>query len=409
MDITKDYIRQKLSGSLPGEIAHLKMAPEHRIKELQKMKGDFSKARKSAVMVLLFHENEKLKIIYIRRSFYVGIHAGQIAFPGGRFEESDVEIVHTAFREIEEEIGIKKDKIELLGRLSDIYVPPSNFLISIFVGYLNEKPEYQRSEREVAEIIEVDYEEFLKQNVVKEKSFLVPSEKKSVFSPYYDVANIELWGASAMVTAELLDILKSDNGKNAAESLHEKYLDIAQKSLIRVQYSCGGNSTGIDEDTDYIPIVPENIVSVQTNIVYTEAQEDDVVSIIDLLKQNNLPVRDLVSGQRIFLVAIFGDQVIGCVAVEPYCGSGILRSLAVNESFRNQGVGQKLLSGAEIWAGNNGIQTLYLLTMTASTFFSKMNWNTTDRSAVSAEVAQSSEFASVCPATAICMKKELSK
>ena len=63
-------------------------------------------AKKSAVMILLFHEDEKLKVVFIRRGMYVGIHAGQIAFPGGRFEDSDVTVENTAFREIEEEIGV---------------------------------------------------------------------------------------------------------------------------------------------------------------------------------------------------------------------------------------------------------------------------------------------------------------
>ena len=208
MNITAEIIRQKLSEPLPGAPSHLKLAPEHRAQDLANMKGNFENAKKSAVMILLFHEEEKLKVVFIRRSFYVGIHAGQIAFPGGRYEESDVEIKNTALREIEEEIGITADKIEILGQLTDIYVPPSNFLISIFVGYLAEKPQYKPDEREVAEVIEVDLDEFFQNDVIQEKEFVVPSAKTSVNALYYRITNADLWGASAMVMTEFLDILR---------------------------------------------------------------------------------------------------------------------------------------------------------------------------------------------------------
>lgn len=208
MNITAEIIKQKLSGPLPGVSSHLKLAPAHRAEELSNMNGKLENAKKSAVMILLFHEAEKLKVVFIRRSFYVGIHAGQIAFPGGRYEDSDIHIQNTALREIEEEIGIAADKIEILGQLTDIYVPPSNFLISIFVGYLAEKPQYRPDEREVAEVIEVDLAEFFHDDVIQEKEFVVPSAKTSVNALYYRVTNADLWGASAMVMTEFLDILK---------------------------------------------------------------------------------------------------------------------------------------------------------------------------------------------------------
>ncbi len=208
MNITPEIIKDKFKQPLPGLSSHLKMAPASRVAEISNLSGNFNNARKSAVMILLFQEEEQMKLIFIRRSFYVGIHAGQIAFPGGRFEDSDVNIQNTAFREIEEEIGITADKIEILGRLSDIYVPPSNFLISIFVGYLKEKPTYNIDEREVAEVIEIDLADFFRENIIHQKDFLVPSADTTVNALYYKVGNIDLWGASAMVMTELLDIIK---------------------------------------------------------------------------------------------------------------------------------------------------------------------------------------------------------
>lgn len=86
------------------------------------------------------------------------------------------------------------DKIEVLGRLTDIYVPPSNFLISEIVGFLNEKPLYIADQREVAEVIEITGYFFAK-NVIQQKEFVVPSTAGSVNVAYYNVGNVELWGS----------------------------------------------------------------------------------------------------------------------------------------------------------------------------------------------------------------------
>lgn len=207
MTLTPEEIKLRLKNPLPALTSHLKMAPPTRKTELEAAREAMQFAKKSAVMILLFHVHNKLKVVFIRRSFYVGIHAGQMAFPGGRFEESDETVEQTAFREIEEEIGVSRDKIELLGRISDIYVPPSNFLISVFVGYLSEKPVYKPDEREVAEVIEVDFDEFLQPENKDVKSFHVPSANHSVEAPYYKTTQCDIWGASAMVMSELVDIL----------------------------------------------------------------------------------------------------------------------------------------------------------------------------------------------------------
>ncbi len=203
-----ENIKYKLKQPLPGIKSHLKMATTNRIEEFSRFNFDINNAKKSAVLILFFHEADILKMIVIRRSKYVGIHSGQIAFPGGRFEEEDKDVQTTALREIHEEIGISENKIEILGRLSDIYVPPSNFLISVFVGYLSEKPEYIIQEREVDEIIEIPFDDFYKSDAIKEKDFYVNSLKAVSNAPYFDVTNAEIWGASAMVISELLEILK---------------------------------------------------------------------------------------------------------------------------------------------------------------------------------------------------------
>lgn len=189
------------------------------------------------------------------------------------------------------------------------------------------------------------------------------------------------------------------------KSMLEEYTELTKNSLIKVQFSCGGNSTSIDEP-EGIPIVPESYVH-ESSVSYTMAREEDVEAIVALLKTNNLPVSDLGTGQRMFLVALSDGKTVGCVAVEMYGNAGLLRSLAVNNELRGKGIGQKLVAEAEAWSRNNGLKSLYLLTTTAAGFFPKAGWKNTERASAPESIAASSEFASACPTTAICMMKEL--
>jgi amino-acid N-acetyltransferase len=185
----------------------------------------------------------------------------------------------------------------------------------------------------------------------------------------------------------------------------EDYEKLSRNSLVKVQYSCGGNSTGIDEQEN-IPIVSSSFRSVGS-VAIKPANEEDVVGIINLLKANNLPVSDLSSGKRQFLVATISGQLTGVVALELYGDSGLLRSLAVNSEFRTLNLGKKLVAEAENLGRENGLKQLFLLTTTASGFFSKLGWDITDRSAAPASISASTEFSSVCPASAVCMTKKL--
>jgi len=178
----------------------------------------------------------------------------------------------------------------------------------------------------------------------------------------------------------------------------EEYAELAKNSLVRVQYSCGGNSTGIDETED-IPIVDD--------VYYTMASESETNAIVELLANSHLPVGDLNSGERTFLSATSGGKLIGCVAVETYKDSGLLRSLAVTEDFRGKGIGKKLVEESETWAKSNNLKSLYLLTTTASGFFSQLGWIIAERSAAPDSIQHSSEFVSVCPSAAIFMSKKL--
>lgn len=201
-----NQLKYKLAEKLPGIDSHIKMAPEHRAEELFKINPDDLNPRLSAVLIILFHEDGKLKIVFIRRSEYVGIHSGQIAFPGGRYEESDKDLKTTALREVEEEIGIKTETVDILGHLTDLYIPPSNFMVRAFVGYVNEKPVFNINEREVQEVLVLNYEHFKHPDVIKVREFKTHNSTRLTKAPYFDVEGAIIWGATAMILTELLDL-----------------------------------------------------------------------------------------------------------------------------------------------------------------------------------------------------------
>lgn len=205
MDIT--FLHQRLQQPLPGAASHMKMAPAHRMAEFEGIRDKDFNPRLSAVLVVLFHEDENLKMVFIRRGEYVGIHSGQMAFPGGRYEESDSDLRETAMREVEEELGIPRDSYEIIGHLSDLYVPPSNFLVRAYVAYTHQRPAYQPDPREVQEVIEVNLSHFFNHENVKVKDFPAHNSVNNTSAPYYDVDGVVIWGATAMMLRELVDLI----------------------------------------------------------------------------------------------------------------------------------------------------------------------------------------------------------
>ena len=209
MILSTDELKYKFQQPLPGLVSHQKMSPPHRAKALLKIQENRHLTRQSAVMVLLFPENEKLKTVFIKRSEYDGVHSGQIAFPGGKQEKTDTGFEATALRETFEEIGVTADKIEIIGQLSDLFIPPSNFIVKPFVGYCHEKPVYKIDSKEVQSVIEIDIDDFYSGKCIFEKEFVAGTAGKTIKAPYFAINGIEIWGATAMITSELLYVLKN--------------------------------------------------------------------------------------------------------------------------------------------------------------------------------------------------------
>lgn len=196
-----------LHNGLPGITAQELMAPSNR-GELILLNNHGKTARTSSVLIILFpNETGELCTIFTKRMEYKGVHSGQISFPGGKSEPQDQSLLHTALRETSEEIGLQIDEKSILGRLTDLFVPPSNFIISPFVALLDEPPITKPDPTEVAEIFSVPVSHCLIPESKINQSYTT-SYGMNIPVPGYLYKNYFIWGATAMIYSELLWVIK---------------------------------------------------------------------------------------------------------------------------------------------------------------------------------------------------------
>ena len=204
---------------LPGKAAHLKLAPEPRVITLIKERTPPSSAKESAVLVLLTPAKDKngdrsqnlmnWELLLIKRNTYHGVHSGQIAFPGGKCEDSDSDYCDTACREAYEELGIEKSRITIIGPLSKLYVPPSNFTIYPILALNNSFSRYTPNPREVTQYISIPLHMFNPHNAQRCRVQAGPYEW--VHAPGYVIDNNIIWGATAMIIAELYEVVEKQD------------------------------------------------------------------------------------------------------------------------------------------------------------------------------------------------------
>jgi 8-oxo-dGTP pyrophosphatase MutT (NUDIX family) len=200
-------LSERISMDLPGINAQLLMAPTHRINDIRS--GLKSKdSVKSSVLILLYPEEEKIKTVVMLRPAYNGVHSGQISLPGGKWEISDIDMATTALRETYEEIGVHPSTIRLLGQLSPLYIPPSNYLVFPYIGISDNKPEFLKDPSEVQEIIEIDIAELLNKDTCTKRR-LPFNDGSSLEVPCYTFSETIIWGATAMILSEFIALLES--------------------------------------------------------------------------------------------------------------------------------------------------------------------------------------------------------
>lgn len=196
---TKSTWIEILRHKLPGEKAHLRMAPTFR--------GDpvsTEAAVEAAVMVLFYPSKGKTHLVFIKRNEYDGPHSAQVSFPGGAREAGDLSLKDTALRETREELGIM-GQIEVLGALTPLHIPVSNFMVYPFVGWMEEIPVFRPDPSEVQYVIEATLSNLLDPS--NRDSETLYHHAQSIEAPYYRVGKEKIWGATAMMLSEVHDLV----------------------------------------------------------------------------------------------------------------------------------------------------------------------------------------------------------
>jgi 8-oxo-dGTP pyrophosphatase MutT (NUDIX family) len=201
-DLTLGELRAALLKPLPGLAAQIKLAPEYRIESLRA--NPPADARPAGVLILLYHHAGAWHFSLIKRTEDGLTHSGQISLPGGS-QEAGESLQETALREACEEIGAACTEIEVLGQLSPIYIPPSNFLVTPTVGYADRRPDFRCDPREVAELIEVPLSALFDRAVVKREPWTLRGVTVEV--PFYQIGKHKVWGATAMILSEFSLVL----------------------------------------------------------------------------------------------------------------------------------------------------------------------------------------------------------
>ena len=191
---------------LPGIEAQFKLAPKLRLNyNAKKFKANDPKI--AAVLALFYpNQNNEVTLLLTKRANYNGTHSGQISFPGGKVEQSDLNLKQTALRETFEEVGIIDEDIEVIREFTEVYIPPSNFLVTPFIGIIYNKPVFKVNS-EVAKIIEVPFSKLIDETSIGSIK-ITNSYMKETSVPCFKIDDSIIWGATAMVLSEIREVIK---------------------------------------------------------------------------------------------------------------------------------------------------------------------------------------------------------
>lgn len=194
-------LRRELAWGLPGRLAHRSLAPEMAYGRHHGPVPDG--ARRAAVLLLLDPTPGGWSIPAMLRPATMKAHAGQIALPGGLIE-ADETPVQTALRELEEELGCTAGGIEILGRLSPVFVFISNFEVTPLLAVSHQPLEFRPNEVEVAEVVEIGVRDLL--DPANRSSHLIRRGDLMFRAPHFAIGTQHIWGATSLVLAEFAEL-----------------------------------------------------------------------------------------------------------------------------------------------------------------------------------------------------------
>lgn len=199
-----DRIEEVLKGPLPGVAAQKRMSPSDRSLGCSPKDHD---PKRAGVLILLYPNQQKdqLYLVLTRRTETLLDHKGQISLPGGSEEPGDPSLAHTALREACEEVGVCSDDIRILGHLTPVYVPPSDFCVHPYVAYVPRTPAFLAQPDEVAELLQLPLAHLFDKSNVRTERWVLRDRETEV--PYFDVFGHKVWGATAIILSELIEVL----------------------------------------------------------------------------------------------------------------------------------------------------------------------------------------------------------
>lgn len=200
-EIDIDMVREALQKPRPGFNAQARMSPRPRT-----LVANDESARAGGVLLLLYPVDGRLHLVLTRRTEHLPSHKGQISLPGGARDAWE-SFEETALREAHEELSLNPDGIQLLGQLTPLYIPASNYCIRPVVGYVPVRPAFRPEPCEVAEVLEVPLAKLLDPSTVREEDWHLHG--MSVRVPFFAVSEHKIWGATAMILAEFVDLVHS--------------------------------------------------------------------------------------------------------------------------------------------------------------------------------------------------------
>lgn len=198
-------LKQRLSGKLPGDLAHATLRAIPVGNTFPKFDHKLP-PKPGGVLILLYEQNGVIKFPLIKRQEYLGAHSGQISLPGGKAEPGE-DSLQAALREGEEEIGVNRTVLNVLGTLSDFFVVPSNFLVTPVIATIRKEPIFKPDAYEVARILHGSIEDLIREDAIREKEILAAG-KFRMMAPHFDIDGEVVWGATAMMLNEFRMVLK---------------------------------------------------------------------------------------------------------------------------------------------------------------------------------------------------------